>query len=291
MKRILFIINPKSGTDEKRDFPSQVDHILNKKLFSYEIACTEYRGHAIALSMQAAKDGVEIITAIGGDGSVNEVAQGVLGTNSTLAIIPRGSGNGLARSLKIPRNTEGAIERINHFSTKVIDVGYANGRLFLSNAGTGFDTLIARLFKDRTQRGLMNYSKLVMQAVRNYSSGHYHLIMDGKEMHEQAFFVTAANGNQFGYNFKIAPNALLDDGLLDVCIMKPLRIGHLPNVSLKSLTGRLEGSHYAKHIRGRNLIITRDEPLDWMQTDGEAIEVKDNRVEINLKPQCLKVIV
>lgn len=291
MKRILFIINPKSGTDRKKDFPSQVDHVLNKKLFSYEIAYTEYRGHAIELSAQAAKDGMEIITAIGGDGSVNEVAQGILGTESTLAIIPRGSGNGLARSLKISRNTEKALDRINHLKNRTIDIGYANGHLFLSNAGAGFDTLIARLFKDRSQRGLMNYSKLVLQAVRNYPSKHYHLTIDGKEIHEQAFFVTAANGNQFGYNFKIAPNASLDDGLLDVCIMKPLRIRHLANVSLKSLTGKLEDSHYAKHVRCKNLIITREEPLKWMQVDGDAIEVKDNRININIQPACLKIVV
>lgn len=291
MKRILFIINPKSGTDGKKDFPSQVDHVLNKKLFSYEIAYTEYPGDAIELSAQAAKDGVEIVTAIGGDGSVNEVAQGILGTDSTLAIIPRGSGNGLARSLKIPRNTEKALERINHFKTKTIDVGYANGHLFLSNAGAGFDTLIARLFKDRSQRGFMNYSKLVMQAVHNYPSKHYHLTVDGKEIHEQAFFVTAANGNQFGYNFKIAPHASSDDGVLDVCIMKPLRVKHLATVSLKSLTGRLEGSQYAKYIRCKSLIITREEPLEWMQVDGDAVEVKDNRININIQPACLTVVV
>ncbi|MGH2642991.1 MAG: diacylglycerol/lipid kinase family protein [Chitinophagaceae bacterium] len=291
MKRILFIVNPKSGIDKKKNLPSQINHILNKKLFSYDIAYTQYRGHAIELSMQAAKEGVEIITAIGGDGSVNEVTQGLLGTKSTLAIIPRGSGNGLARSLKIPRNTEKAIERINQLKTKVIDTGYANNHLFLSNAGVGFDTLIAKLFADRSQRGLINYSKLVMQAVRTYPSMHYYLTVDGKEMQEQAFFVTAANGNQFGYNFKIAPNALLDDGLLDVCIMRPLRVRHLAPVSLISLSGKLERSHYAKHIRCRNLIIKGEEPLQWMQVDGDAIEVKNNRIDINIQPACLKVIV
>lgn len=291
MRQILFIINPKSGTNRKKEFPSQINHILNKKLFSYDIAYTEYRGHAIELTSQAAKNGVDVITAIGGDGSVNEVAQGLLGTESTLAIIPRGSGNGLARSLKIPRNTEKAIERINHFKTKIIDVGYANDRLFLSNAGTGFDTLIARLFADRTKRGLMNYSKLVMNAIRNYPSRQYHLIIDDIEMNEQAFFVTAANGNQFGYNFKIAPNALIDDGFLDVCIMKPLRMKHLANVSLKSMTGKLERSRYAKHVRCKNLIITCNEPLEWMQVDGDAVEVKDNQVKINIQPACLKVVI
>lgn len=289
--QVLFIINPKSGTDEKKKFPSRVNHILSKDLFSYEIAYTAYRGHAIELASQAAKNGVEVVAAIGGDGSVNEVAQGLLGTNSKLAIIPRGSGNGLARSLKIPRNIDQAIEKINQLKTKFIDVGYANKRLFLSNAGTGFDTLIARLFADRTQRGLINYSKLVMNAVRTYPSRHYHLIIDGKAVNEQAFFVTAANGNQFGYNFKIAPNAKLDDGLLDVCIMKPLKIRHLPEVSLKSLIGRLEGSHYAKHIRCKNLVITREEPLQWMQVDGDPVEVKNNQVDINIQPACLQVIV
>lgn len=291
MRKILFIINPKSGTDEKKHFSSQASHILDKKLFSYEIAYTEYRGHATALAADASQKGTEIIIAIGGDGSVNEVAQGMIGTESILAIVPRGSGNGLARSLKIPLNTARSLERINRFRTRMIDAGYANNHLFLSNAGVGFDTLIARLFKNRTQRGLINYTKLVMQAVSRYPSKHYHLIADGKKMDERAFFVAAANSDQFGYNFKIAPNALLDDGLLDVCIMKPLRPWNLPQVSFKSLTGRLEGSRYTVHIRCRNLIITREEPLEWLQVDGDAFEVKDNRVDIYIRPHCLNVIV
>lgn len=291
MKKILFIINPTSGTDEKKKFPSQLNKLLDKKIFSYEIAYTEYRGHAIELAADAAKKGIEIVTAVGGDGSVNEAAQGILGTETILAIVPRGSGNGLARSLKIPVDTEKVIERINHYKAKTIDAGLANGHLFLSNAGAGFDALIARLFAGRSQRGFINYSKLVMQTVRQYHSAHYHLNIDGKESYEQAFFVTAVNGNQFGYNFKIAPKALLDDGLLDLCIMKPLRTTHLAPVSFKSLTGTLEGSRYAKYIRCKHIVITSDEPLKWLQVDGDALEVKDNLIDIRIKPKCLKVIV
>lgn len=291
MKKVLFIINPKSGTDEKKKFPSEINHILDKQLFSFKIAYTQYPGHAVELSSKAAHDGTDIIVAVGGDGSVNETAQGLLGTESILAVIPKGSGNGLARVLKIPRNTPQALSRINQCNTKTIDVGFANDHLFLSNAGTGFDTLIARLFKDRPKRGLINYSKLVLKAIRTYPSKHYHLVVDGKELDEQAFFVTAANGNQFGYNFKIAPNATPDDGLLDVCVMKPLKSLEIPAASLKSLSGKLEGSRFAKHIRCKNMIITGEEPIEWIQVDGDAVSVSNNRVDIRIEPACMKVIV
>lgn len=291
MKRILFIINPRSGTREKADFASQVNNTLNKKLFSFEMAYTQYPGHAIELSSKAAKEGVEIVAAVGGDGSVNETAQGVQGTESMLAIIPKGSGNGLARALNIPIQTDQALTIINRDTSKLIDVGFANDHLFVSNAGTGFDTLIARLFKDRSKRGLVNYSKLVMHAVRNYPSKHYHLIIDGEKMNAPAFFVTAANGNQFGYNFKIAPHAALDDGWLDLCIMKPLKPLQIPVASFKSLLGKLEGSGFAKLIRFKNMTITREEPLEWMQVDGDAVPVINNRVDIHIQPASLKVLI
>jgi YegS/Rv2252/BmrU family lipid kinase len=290
LKKVLFIVNSRAGTGRREGFPRQVEEVLDPGLFSWEIVYTSYRGHAASLSAQAAREGVDAVAAVGGDGSVNEVARGLLGTGCALAVIPAGSGNGFARMLGIPRNIPGALQAINDFHPVTIDVGFANGHLFLSNAGAGFDSLIARLFHDAPNRGLFNYARLVLGAIRTYRCKHYHLVMDSGELRERAFFVVAANGDQFGYNFRIAPGARMNDGLLDICVLKPIRWWQLPTVSLMSLTGRLGNSRFAIHMRCRSLVLERDEELSWMQVDGDPVDVREGRVEISVAPGALRVL-
>ncbi|GAA4310241.1 diacylglycerol kinase family protein [Compostibacter hankyongensis] len=291
MKRVLFIINQKSGTDRRKQLGRVIARELDGTRFSSEIVFTGYRGHAVTLAREGVQAGVDIIAAVGGDGSVNEVAQGMEGSDALLAVIPKGSGNGLARTLGIPRDTGRAIRLINRQHTRWIDAGTANGHLFLSNAGVGFDALIARLFARNTGRGLLNYTKLVLHSLGKYQHKHYHLEADGHLLHEKAFFVAVANGTQFGYDFKIAPGALPDDGWLDLCVMHPLRMTNLPHVGLQALTGRLRNNAYIQQLRCRRVRITRDEPLEWMQVDGDALPVENGYVEIGLRPRALRVIV
>lgn len=288
-KKILFIINKTSGTDRQKKLAGCIQQHLNLHRFAYELAYTAFPAHATELAREAAQSGHSLIVAVGGDGSVNEVANGILGTGAVLAILPKGSGNGLARALGIPSSTRQALALINAGHVRSIDVGFANGRLFLSNAGVGFDAFIARQFADKKQRGLINYAKLVMRAFWNYESLEYLLEVDGQQFREKAFFVTVANGNQFGYNFKIAPNAVLDDAQLDVCVMRPLHFLNLPPLSIRSLQGKLDNSQYVKFYRGSRIALSCD-ALKWMQLDGEAIEVQ-GRVETELVPQAIQVIV
>lgn len=292
MKSILFIVNKKAGTSEKNQFPRQVKKILDNSLFSYDIVYTQYRGHATELAKKAVENNTDIVAAVGGDGSANEVAHGIAGSEASLAIIPKGSGNGLARTLRIPINTEKALSLINRNQAVYIDAGLADGHIFLSNAGVGFDALIANLFADRTGRGLINYAILVTKAMRHYEANTYQLIMDDAETEEKAFLVTVANGNQFGYNFKIAPDAKINDGLLDVCIMKPLKWWQLPVVSVRALTGRLsDSSGFIKHIRCRNVIIRGKGSMEKMQIDGEPVPLMSGSVKITVKPLALKILV
>lgn len=290
LKKVLFIVNRKAGTADRKHFPSQVKEALNTDLFSYQIEFTEYSGHAIALARQAAAQGTDIIVAVGGDGSVNEVAQGVIGTSSALAIVPKGSGNGLARALHIPLNMGKAISVINGGKEMQIDAGLANDHLFLSNAGIGFDALIARLFADNKKRGLLNYARLVVKAVRHYQAQTYQVHTASGNTEEKAFFITIANGNQLGYNFKIAAAAAIDDGLLDICIVRPLRWWHLPAVSLKAFKGKLGQSRYAKYLR-RGEVIISNETLAWMQVDGEVCPVTGDSITVKILPGALKVLV
>lgn len=291
MKKLLLIVNQKSGRDRQKKLDALLSKYLDTKVFTYEIAFTGYQGHAVALAKSAASSGTDIVAAVGGDGSVNEVARGLLGTDTLLAVIPKGSGNGLARALKIPMDTRHSIEIINRQKVRKIDAGFANGHLFLSNAGVGFDSLIARLFAKNTGRGLINYARLVVDSLGKYRCKHYTLQANGMQMKEKAFFVAVANGDQFGYDFKIAPLAQLDDGRLDVCIMKPLGITGLGVVAVQALTGRLKRSRYAKWIYTDHITIARDEPLHWMQVDGDALPVENDKVTIHLQPKAISVII
>lgn len=289
--QVLFIVNRKSGTDDKKAFPEAVDRCLDAARFSVRIVYTEYRGHAVELASEAARQGVEIVGVVGGDGSVNEVARGLVGTGSVMAVIPRGSGNGLARFLGIPRDMRRALEVIHTGTPRPIDVGSANGHLFLSNAGVGFDTLIAELFAHNKGRGLFNYARLVLSAVRHYNAGTYQVKTEAGQWRRRAFFITAANANQFGYGFKIAPQARIDDGFLDICMMKPLRWWQLGAVSWKALTGRLAESRYADYLHCRTLTVSGQSPITTMQVDGDAVVVEGGAVEIKISPHALRVLV
>lgn len=291
MKKVLFIINPNSGRDRQKAIESLIRVNLDRTLFHYEIALTAYPGHATTLAKKAAETGTDIVAVAGGDGSVNEAAQGILDSSALLALIPLGSGNGLARALKIPRDVPGALRIINAQKVKNIDAGFANGRLFLSNAGVGFDALVARLFAHNTGRGLINYTRLVIDSLGKYRCKSYTLLINGERITEKAFFVAAANGNQFGYDFKIAPQALPDDGQLDICIMRPLRLGGLGIVALQALTGKIHDSRYVKRFPASEVTITRDEPLKWMQVDGDAAEVENDRVTISIRPKAIGVMI
>lgn len=290
-EKVLFIVNRKAGTDDKKAFELAAARYLNAARFTHQVVFTEYRGHAVTLAKAAAGEGAGIVAVVGGDGSVNEVARGLKGTSTLMAIIPRGSGNGLARYLGIPRDIRRAIGVINTGVPRTLDAGEANGQLFLSNAGVGFDTLIATLFRDNKGRGLVNYARLVVAAVRGYRAATYTLSTESGTGRYQAFFVTAANANQFGYGFKIAPQAQIDDGLLDVCIMKPLRWWQLGAVSLKALSGTLPGSRYATYLCCRSLEIRAEEPITAFQVDGDSLPADGGSIRMKITPGALRVLV
>ena len=161
--KILFIINPISGVGKKGDLPALIEKNIDKNLFDYQITMTEYRKHAKQLAYQSAMDGFDIVCAVGGDGSVHEVGTALIGTQTKLAIIPAGSGNGLARHLNIPLNIEKAIQNINEMNVLQMDTVLVNDKPFLNAGGYGFDAIIAKKFNDSTKRGFANYVKLVFK--------------------------------------------------------------------------------------------------------------------------------
>ncbi len=288
-KHLVFIINPKSGVERQKEIKQGIDTHLDKNAFSYEILNTEFIRHGTSLAKEAAKNGAYAVVAVGGDGSVNDVVQGLLGTNTVLAIIPKGSGNGMARTMNIPLDTNEAIKLINKGHTVSMDIGYANERPFISNAGVAFDALISRKFAKSEKRGFMMYSWLVTKYMWLYKSWDWHIIIDGKKFKSRAFMVNVANGQQFGYNFKIAPMASFTDGMLDLIVIRrfPKILGGL--IALRAMKGNITDSAYVQHFRGKDITISYP-TLRLMQTDGDA-HACESTITFRIEKGAQKVIV
>lgn len=289
MKQLVFIINPKSGVDRQKSIQQAIDDTLDLSKYTYEIQYTQFAKHGTELAKQAALKKVFAVIAVGGDGSVNDIAKGLLGTDTALAIIPKGSGNGMARSLSIPLQVRKALQIINNANSIMMDVGIANGETFISNAGVGFDTIISEAFAASKVRGLKTYSWLVAKYLWSYKPITWNIIIDGEDISERAFMITIANGRQFGYNFKIAPDASWTDGLLDVVIIKrfPLLLGVI--LVMRALNGTITKSAFVKHFRAKEIIITSPE-LRLMQTDGD-VHSSGNSIHFKVMPKALKIVV
>lgn len=291
MRKVLIVINRKAGTDREKRLEDVIRKYLPADQYTVSITHLAYLGHGADLAREAVANGIDTVVAVGGDGSINEIAQGLIGTNTALAIIPLGSGNGLARALKIPLNVSRALALIVANKRKPIDVGYANEHLFLSNAGVGFDALIADRFRHTKKRGLWGYARLVLSSFRKYQPARYEIAIDGSVMQKDAFLLTVANGNQFGYEFKLAPNASVYDGVLDLCVMPPVGLLGLLPVSLYSLNGNIDKTRYLQLYNGRDITV-RSEALKYLQVDGDAVPAGDEgHVTFRICPGALQVIV
>lgn len=288
-KHLVFIINPKSGTDREKAIQQAIDTTLDREQFSYEIRHTEYAKHGTQLAADAAVSGAYAVVAVGGDGSVNDIVAGLAGTDTALAIIPKGSGNGMARSMSIPLREQEAIEIINRGNSIMMDIGYANERPFISNAGVAFDALISKKFAKSKRRGFAMYSWLVTRYMWTYKEWDWDITIDGKPLKEKAFIISVANGRQFGYNFQIAPAASWTDGLLDIVIIKkfPKVLGGL--LVWRAMNGTITDSPFVRHFHGKEITISHPE-LKLMQTDGDAHECS-NAIHFRIEKGKQKVIV
>lgn len=288
-KHLVFIINPKSGVDRQKEIKDAIDNHLDQDTYSYEIVYTEYARHGIVLAEKAAQNGAYAVVAVGGDGSINDIVTGLQGTNTVLAIIPKGSGNGMARTMKIPLNVSEAIQVINKGKEEKIDVGFANSQVFISNAGVAFDALISKKFAKSLRRGLAMYSWLVTRYMWTYKEWEWDITIDGEQLNEKAFIVNVANGQQFGYNFKIAPQASYQDGMLDVVIIRsfPKVLGGL--LVLRAMNGTITGSPFVKAFRAKEVTVTHP-GLRLMQTDGDA-HVCSNKINFKIQQGGQKVLV
>ena len=287
-KKILFIINPISGGKGKKDVVSYISKYLDKEKFELDIAFTKYAGHASEITIEKCES-QDIIVAVGGDGTINEIAKELQGTSTVLGIIPLGSGNGLARYLKIPLRTKLAVQALNTAKILEADTAAVNEHFFLSIAGIGFDSLIAAEFEKAPMRGFETYAKLSMMEYATYHEKEYTLKLDGKEIKRTAAMISFANSDQFGYNTRIAPNADISDGLIDVCIFKKPKIYQIPFLLQQLWTAKAEESSLLEIIKAKDIEISASE-IGYANVDGESLEV-ENRVKVIVKPKNLRICI
>ena len=230
-KNITFIINPISGTQNKDHIPSLIDELLDKTRFDYDVRLTEYRGHAAELTRQCAAEGRDIVVAVGGDGTVNEVARSLTHTQTALGVIPCGSGNGLARHLCLPMDTAKALQIINHCQIEPFDYGVINDLPFFCTCGIGFDAFISLKFAEAGKRGPVTYVENVLKEGLKYRPETYEIVDDSGIHHHKAFLIACANASQYGNNAYIAPGATMRDGMMDVIIMEPFDALEAPQIA------------------------------------------------------------
>ncbi len=289
-KKIAFIINPISGSINKRSTTQLIKDVLSQNdKVSYEIILWSSPEQRHEISKKIKESNYDIAVAVGGDGTINQVAQAVVNTNTALGIIPMGSGNGFARHLGIPLNTKKALDIILNGKQIEIDSGQIDGHLFLCTCGVGFDALIGNLFATSKSRGFFTYCKLTLGALKNYRPEEYEITIDDKPIHEKAFLVTIANASQYGNNAYIAPTAKINDGILNVTLIKQFPFWKIPSIAIKMFNKKIASSAYVNTYQAKKVILQRKQPGP-LHYDGEPLSGK-RTVFAEIFSKSLKVVV
>ena len=287
-KKILFVINPISGGKKKTAFNKKVLEVLDLKKFNPTFQQTTKPNHAYELGRKAIEEKYDAVIAVGGDGTINELGAALIGSGVPLGIIPEGSGNGLALYLGIPMNETAAIRRLNRFETVDVDCGTINEKPFFNIAGLGFDASVSDRFANDSIRGPIGYLRSVINVLGKYKPCHYTLTIDGKKYEREAFMISVANSPQYGNNAYIAPNASVNDGVLDVCIVHKFPLYILPMMVYHLFNRSADQSEYVEIIPGRNILIERDDSGP-VHVDGEPLTLMGD-LQIEVKPSSLKII-
>lgn len=287
-KRIAFIINPVSGVLNKKKIPVLINKKLNKNIFEPEFVFTKYAGHATELAQEFVEKGFNYIVAVGGDGTVHEVANAVRDTNACLGIIPTGSGNGLARHLHISINILTAIKQLNTAKEAVIDYCLMNGTPFFCTCGVGFDAYVSMEFDKVKIRGFFGYVRKIVVGFFKYKPQKYRLIYNNQTLETEAFLITLANASQWGFNAYIAPRASVKDGILNVTIVKKISFFFSALLAIKLFTKKIDNSKHITTLTCYEFNIHSNEEM-LFHLDGDPFG-KGFEVNVKVVPNGLRVI-
>ena len=286
---IRAIVNPRAGLDGE----GALRALRGARHPDVEVCVTEGPGHARELAGDAARRGYDMVLAVGGDGTANETAWGLLGSETALGLVPVGSGNGLARALRIPLRAERALAGLERFERRRIDVGFANGRPFLNLAGAGFDAAVGADFHARGRnggrRGILTYVKLSLSHALTHAPEEWRLKTDAEGFEGRAWIVAFLNGRQYGAGAVVAPQARLDDGRLEIVVFEATsRLSVLVNAP-RLFLGGIRGFRGYRHFTASRAVLSGTGKVRHHR-DGEPEEGSD-RLEVRLEPRALSVLV
>ena len=290
MADYLFILNPNSGTSLGRNIDA-VAHMIDaeaaKNKSKAHILFTEARGHATELvreNLQLAK--WKAVVAVGGDGTVNEIAKPLVNQQTPIGILPLGSGNGLARHLGLPLTLEASLKRLFSGSISTIDSGLLNDIPFFCTAGIGFDAYVGHLFSQQNSRGLATYINVSFKAYWDYQPQSFRV----NGLDTNAFSLTFANAGQFGNNAWVAPHANLQDGILDVCTISPFPKWFGTSLAYQLFTKQLKSSAYISYQSVTEIKVETEKP-PMIHYDGEPLQLDTREIKVKINPQSLNVII
>jgi YegS/Rv2252/BmrU family lipid kinase len=288
-RKIVFVYNPTSGTIRLIPVIPIIERFVNRDLYDFSIVSTQYRGHATELARQYAAQNYDAVIAVGGDGTVNEVGCGLIGTGTALGIIPCGSGNGLARHLGIPMDPFKAVKWLDKSIFSEIDYGMIEGHPFFCTCGVGFDAKVTDTFSKAGTRGVLTYMESILREIATYKDKTYKLSFDNSSETFDCFIVTCANADQWGNNAFIAPTASMQDGLMDVVVIHPFTPLDAPLLAFQLFNKQLDKNEKVTIRKCRRLTITREKegPAHF---DGDPIQL-GKVIDIEMVPNGLKVLI
>ena len=288
---IAFIINPISGGRNKRRVEKFIDRFFNKDEYFYKKLFSTFPSHAFELARNEIKQGTDIIVAVGGDGTINEIARALMFSETRLGIIPVGSGNGFARHFGIPLSIRGAVKRIMDGEDIKIDAGFVNGKAFFCTSGIGFDAETGMIYSQFDTRGFLSYAFSFIRVFHKYHAKKYEIYADNEKIVAEAFFINIANISQFGYHFYIAPGASASDGSLDLVIIRKFPKWKGIFLAIYSFFAKIDKSNYVIRRKVKNVIIKTGHFKTIIHIDGEPEPVSENELVYSVKHEGLRVII
>jgi diacylglycerol kinase (ATP) len=288
--KIRAILNPRAGLASKRALAAME---ASARWREADVKITQGPGDARRFAEEAAAQDYDAVLALGGDGTANETAWGLLGSRTALGLLPAGSGNGLARTLRIPLRPELALKTLEDVVVRPIDVGLANGRPFLNVAGAGFDAVVGNDFHEHGRaggrRGVWTYVRLGLRRSMSYRAEAWTLAADAHRFEGRALVVAFVNGRQYGGGATIAPGAYLDDGLLDVVVIEDASRFSMVWNATRMFTGSVERIAFYRHMAAASARLQGTSPL-LHHRDGEP-EDAVALLEVTVSPKALQLLV
>lgn len=288
--KVRFIYNPRSGHNSRNSYLlRRAQAFITTNKLNADIRPTERPRHATELAKQAVDEGCDLVVAVGGDGTMNEIASALIGTPATLGLVPCGSGNGLGRHLGIPGPGRNAFQTLLHGERRLIDTGLADGHPFFNAMGLGFDAEISDQFNRLSQRGLAAYCRTTLNAFFRFRPQSYTIRNDVESVETKAFIVTIANSDQYGNDCYIAPGAEVDDGNLDVTVLRTVDLFNAVPLAVRLFTKSIGGSPSVTRLRGPRFTIERPSP-GLIHTDGETHQ-SGRIITVSVLPKSLRIMV